>query len=94
MFNPRTRQAQGASKPIGGYGRGTEIAITPLLFVGFGWLLDRWLGTEPVATLVLAAVGMVGTFVKIWVGYDRDMRAAESGKPWTRRPEPPLGEAS
>jgi F0F1-type ATP synthase assembly protein I len=69
-------------------GRGTELAITPLVFIGLGWLIDQWLGTRPIATLVVAFIGITGTFVKVWYGYDNDMRAAEAGKPWTRRSTP------
>jgi hypothetical protein len=87
LFKPRPAQRdERATWHDRGLGRGTELAITPLVFVGIGWLLDQWLGTRPVATLVVAAIGITGTFVKIWLGYDRDMRAAEEGKPWTRRP--------
>jgi hypothetical protein len=85
LFNVRPAQRDVRSASHGrGLGRGTELAITPLVFIGLGWLIDQWLGTRPFATIVIAAVGITGTFVKIWLGYDKDMRAAEVGKPWNR----------
>jgi F0F1-type ATP synthase assembly protein I len=33
-----------------------ELVVTPMIFGFFGWLLDRWLGTWPVFTLVFWAV--------------------------------------
>jgi F0F1-type ATP synthase assembly protein I len=91
LFSARSPQRDGGARSHNtGMGRGTELAITPLVFVGVGWLVDRWLGTAPVATLVIATLGIAGTFLKVWIGYDRDMRAAEAGKPWARRAEQPV----
>jgi F0F1-type ATP synthase assembly protein I len=30
-----------------------------------GWILDRWLGTAPVLSLVIAAVGFTGGFIEV-----------------------------
>lgn len=67
-----------------GLARGTELVLTPLLFGVIGWALDGWLGTGPVLAIVLGTFGVVGTFVKLKLGYDRQMTDAEAGKPWTR----------
>jgi hypothetical protein len=66
-------------------GRGTELALTPLIFVGLGWLVDRAAGTSPGFTIGVGALGITGTFVKAWLGYDQDMRRVEAGKPWAPR---------
>jgi hypothetical protein len=66
-------------------GRGTELALTPLIFVGLGWLIDRAAGTSPGFTIAVGALGITGTFVKAWLGYDQDMRRVEAGKPWAPR---------
>jgi F0F1-type ATP synthase assembly protein I len=67
-----------------GLARGIEIVATPALFGLLGWLLDGWLGTDPFLAIGLGTFGVAGIFAKLWLGYDRDMIAAESGKPWTR----------
>ncbi len=67
-----------------GLARGTEIVATPLLFGGIGWVLDRWLGTDPFLAIGLGVFGVVGIFVKLKLGYDQQMDQAEAGKPWTR----------
>jgi hypothetical protein len=71
-----------------GLARGVEIVVTPAIFGGLGWLLDRWLGTDPFLAIALGAFGVAGIFAKLWLGYDRDMIQAESGKPWARTGQP------
>ncbi len=69
--------------------RGLELAFTPVVFGGIGWLLDRWLGTTPLLALVLAAFALVGTVAKMWFGYDARMRELESTGRWARRSDTP-----
>lgn len=72
--------------------RGIELAVTPVLFGLLGWLVDGWLGTGVVFTVVLAALALLSTVVKIWFGYDAQMREHEASGPWARRasrPAPP-----
>lgn len=33
--------------------RGFEVVVTTAIFAAVGWLIDRWLGTTPIFTLVL-----------------------------------------
>jgi F0F1-type ATP synthase assembly protein I len=67
-----------------GMARGMEIVVTPLLLGGIGWLLDGWIGIAPVLTIVLGAFGAAGIFVKLKLGYDKQMAQVEAGKPWNR----------
>lgn len=61
-----------------GFTRAMEIVLTPLLFGLAGRAVDGWLGTDPVFMLGFGALAVVGLFVKIWLGYDREMRAHEA----------------
>lgn len=72
MFDLRTRQDlnRGFSDALG---RGVDLALTPVVFGLLGWLIDRIAGTSPVFTIAVAALGVVGTAVKIKLGYDKDM---------------------
>jgi F0F1-type ATP synthase assembly protein I len=54
-----------------------ELALTPTIFGVIGYLLDRWLGIVPVLTIVLGLFAMVGMFVRMWFGYDLQMREQE-----------------
>ena len=54
-----------------------ELAVTPTIFGIIGYMLDRWLGIVPVLTIVLGIVAMVGMFVRMWYGYDLQMREQE-----------------
>lgn len=74
MFSLRDRQDlnRGFSDALG---RGIDLALTPVVFGLLGWLVDRAAGTSPVFTITIAALGIVGTAVKIKLGYDRDMAA-------------------
>jgi F0F1-type ATP synthase assembly protein I len=62
-----------------------EFAVTPVLFAGLGWLIDQWLGTAPVFTVVLAGFGFVGVCVRTAYRYMEKVKLDEEGKPWTRR---------
>lgn len=65
--------------------RAFEIAVTPVLFGLGGWLLDGWWDTSPVFTVALAAWAVVGVFVKLWFGYDHEMRQHEEKLGLNRR---------
>ncbi len=73
--------------------RGLEIAAVPLVFGGIGWLIDRALGTSPAFTHALAIFAMIGTFVKLWLGYDAAMKREEEGAIWNRPASGPHGDA-
>lgn len=64
---------------------GFELAFVAAIFGGLGLLLDRWVGTTPVFTLVLFFLAIVGTVIKLWIAYDVRMRELESEGPWARR---------
>ena len=65
--------------------RAFEFAITTALFVGLGWLVDRWLGTKPVFVIVLSVLGLVGQFARLWYAYDAEMRTHEAALPGAGR---------
>ena len=41
---------------------GFQFAFAILLFLGGGFLVDRWLGTRPIFTLIGVAVGLAAGF--------------------------------
>ncbi len=43
-------------------GAGFQFAFAILLFLGGGFLVDRWLGTRPVFTLLGVAIGLAAGF--------------------------------
>jgi F0F1-type ATP synthase assembly protein I len=95
VFDLRARQDlnRGFSDALG---RGVDLALTPLVFGLLGWLVDRVAGTSPLFTIVIAAVGVVGTAVKIKLGYDKEMAAHEgtaATAPRTVAPAPVPGRA-
>ena len=61
--------------------RASELVGAPLLFAFFGWLLDRWLGTDPVLLIVLGLFGLAGIVVRTYYQYAHDMQAHESRLP-------------
>ena len=78
MFDLRTKQElnRGFSDAVG---RGVDLALTPLVFGLIGWLIDRVAGTSPVFTIVVATIGVIGTGVKIKLGYDKEMAEHTTG---------------
>jgi F0F1-type ATP synthase assembly protein I len=66
--------------PGDGLGRGMEVALLVLLFLGIGYLLDRWLGTKPVFMIVMFVLALVGQFVSMKYGYDQRMKELEQAR--------------
>lgn len=60
-----------------GLSRAFELVLTPMVVGGLGLLLDRWLGTVPLFTVVFAFWGLGVTTYMAWVRYDNDMRRYE-----------------
>ena len=67
-----------------GFTRAFEMALTPAVFGGFGYLLDRWVGLLPVFTILLFLIAVLGQFVKMYYTYDARMKAHEAAGPWAR----------
>lgn len=61
-----------------GFTKAFEVALTPAVFGGIGWVLDRVAGTSPVFVIGLALFGLVGTFLRLWYRYDATMKIEES----------------
>ena len=70
-------------------GRGMDFALCTLLFLGVGWLLDRWFGTQPIFMVGLVVLALVGQFVRIWVDYERKMMKLEAERTAVRDGKPP-----
>ena len=64
-----------------------EIAMIPLVFAGFGWLLDRATGTGWVFAAAFAVIGLAGTFVKLYYRYCSEMVQLEESGPWRQAPQ-------
>ena len=47
-------------------GLGMQLALSMIFFVGAGYLLDRWLGTDPWLLVVGAVLGMVAVFIHLF----------------------------
>lgn len=69
-------------------GLAVEMVGTPMIFGLLGWLLDRWLGTSPVFTLVLFLFGIVGMAVKTYYAYAEKMKQEEANTPWASAAQP------
>lgn len=67
-----------------GMSRAFELVVTPMVFGGIGYGIDLLAGTTPVFTVVLAVFGVIGVFVRLWFGYDAEMRSHESSGRWAR----------
>jgi F0F1-type ATP synthase assembly protein I len=64
--------------------RGFELAATTAIFGFLGWLVDRWLGTQPLFILVLGTFAVVGQFALMWYRYDAEMKGHEANLPSAR----------
>ena len=59
-------------------GRGLDLALTVLVFLGLGALIDRWLGLFPVFTITLVLFAAIGAFVRMKFVYDATMERHEA----------------
>ncbi len=59
-------------------GRGMDVAIITALFLGAGYLLDRWVGTKPLFMIVFVLLAVIGEFVRLRYVYDAKMQELES----------------
>lgn len=77
-------------------GMAMEIAIIMALFIGGGFMLDRWAGTLPLFMIVGSVLGAVGLFTKHKYRYDQkmDQYEAERVAAQTRRTSPPPAETA
>lgn len=82
---PKSELYNGAGE---GMARAFELALTPAIIGGFGYLLDRWLGLLPVLTIVFFLVAMVGLVARLWYAYDAEMKLHESAGPWAGQTPP------
>ena len=55
-----------------------EAAVTLVLFLGLGYLLDRWLGTTPWFMVILVSLAGVGVFVIMKAKYMARMEQLEA----------------
>lgn len=60
------------------------VAFPALLGLLGAWI-DSRTDTRPVFLLVLAALGVIGSFASAFYRYDARMAEHDEGKPWTRR---------
>ncbi|HWC67337.1 MAG TPA: AtpZ/AtpI family protein [Acidimicrobiales bacterium] len=73
-----------------GFGEGFtyafEFAITIGLFLGLGWVIDGWLGTEPVFMIVFSVLGLVGQSLRLYYTYEAKMKALDDERHGARTP--------
>jgi len=63
-----------------GLGQGMEMALTLAVFLGLGWLLDAWLGTQPGFMIGLVVFAALGQGTKMWFTYDARMKQLEADR--------------
>lgn len=66
-------------------GRGMEVALVTLLFLGLGYLVDRWAGTQPLFMIVFSVLVLVAQFVRLRASYQLRMEQLEAERRELRR---------
>ena len=59
-------------------GKGIDVALVTLAFLGIGFALDRWLGTKPLFMVGLVVLALIGEFLRFWYDYDARMKVHEA----------------
>jgi F0F1-type ATP synthase assembly protein I len=60
--------AKGSAEAARGLGYAFGFVGITMAFFGLGWLVDNWLGTEPVFQVIGSVVGFVLGFVAVYYG--------------------------
>ena len=74
--------------------RAFEFAATVGVFLGLGWLLDRWAGTQPLFMILFTVFALIGQGVRLYYAYDQEMdrhdaeRRARLASPQPGREQP------
>jgi F0F1-type ATP synthase assembly protein I len=74
------------------FGKGIDVALVTLAFLGIGYGLDRWLGTKPLFMVGLVIVGLIGEFLRFWYDYDARMKVLEAQRAAGTRATPAQGD--
>jgi F0F1-type ATP synthase assembly protein I len=61
-----------------------ELVFSPLLLALIGFVVDGWLGTRPIFTIMAAVFGLAGAVVLIYYRYANEMDQHDEGAPWAR----------
>ena len=83
--NPRPHEKalrEGMWRGHGGY----EIALSPVIIGGFGWLLDSVIGTVPLFLIIGAVLGLVGSVANQYYRYQAAMEI-ETAKRLEQQPQ-------
>ena len=83
--NPRPHEKalrEGMWRGHGGY----EIALSPVIIGGFGWLLDSVIGTVPLFLIIGAVLGLVGSVANQYYRYKAAMEI-ETAKRLEQQPK-------
>jgi F0F1-type ATP synthase assembly protein I len=67
-----------------GLARAFELALTPAIFGGLGFLADRALGTTPLLTIVFLLFAVCGVGYMTWFRYEAEMKRHEAEAVWAR----------
>jgi F0F1-type ATP synthase assembly protein I len=66
-------------------GRGMDLALVTLVFLGVGYLLDRIFDTKPVFMIIMVVLAIVGLTARMWYGYEAQMRDHEADREAQRK---------
>lgn len=59
-------------------GRGMDLALVTLVFTAIGYGIDRWLDTQPVFTISLLVLAVIGQFISMRYRYEAAMQQHEA----------------
>jgi F0F1-type ATP synthase assembly protein I len=67
--------------------RAFELAATPAIFAGIGWLVDREVGTSPLFLILFFLFAIAGVGYMTWFKYEEEMKQHEADAVWNRKHE-------
>ena len=79
-MKPARGSREEAGQAYGHAALGFQFAGGVLVFLGIGWLVDRWLGLMPLFTVAGALLGAVLSFLSVYYRIRREDEARRQAK--------------
>lgn len=74
--------------PDDNVGKGMDLALVTLLFLGIGYGLDRWFDTKPLFMIGLTLLAVVGKVLGMYYAYEAKMRELDAERAQARHAAP------
>jgi hypothetical protein len=77
-------QRRELNRQLSGTSGAYELVGAPVVLALIAFVVEGWLGTRPILTILTAVIALAGAVVSLYYRYLRDMERHEADAPWRR----------